>query len=173
GASGSASVQEDGKTGFGILHFGGTGSVSVTVVGPDDQPVFGADVVLSSNVFVNDGVTICGFVYGASQRARTGLDGKFQFSGVNAGPVGVMASQAFYPTLVGAQGTLLPNGPPASFQLKLVRTTAGGVAGHVSLPDGTPAGAGVQVTANGPLPDVTVETGDDGGYHFGPVLPEG
>ena len=48
------------------------------------------------------------------------------------------------------------------------------LSGTVFLPDGaTPAGAGVQVTAKGALPDVVVETDTEGRFHFGKIFPEG
>ena len=60
-----------------------------------------------------------------------------------------------------------------TFNLQMVNTIAGVLSGKVSLPDGTPAGAGVEVIANGPLPDVTVHTDARGEYHFAKIFPAG
>ena len=66
------------------------------------------------------------------------------------------------------------DGDHLSFDLKLVNTISGELSGTVFLPDGqTPAGAGVQVTAYGPLPDVMVTTNAEGRYAFAKIFPEG
>ena len=58
--------------------------------------------------------------------------------------------------------------------MQLRDTTAGVLSGTVFLPDGvTPAGRGVQVTATGALPDVVVETSDQGKFRFAKIFPEG
>ena len=93
---------------------------------------------------------------------------------MNVGPVTVTASQAFFPTQVAAHGALLRDGNHLSFTLRLVNTISGELKGVVYLPDGTtPAGAGVEVNATGPLPDVTVSTDADGRYRFAKIFPEG
>ncbi|PYX67449.1 MAG: hypothetical protein DMG78_27840, partial [Acidobacteria bacterium] len=105
---------------------------------------------------------------------QTDTSGSFQFRQVNVGKVGVTASQSFYPTQVGAQGTLAKNGATINFPLQLVNSTSGVLSGTIFLPDGvTPAGAGVQVIANGPLPNVTVGTDANGNYKFAKIFPEG
>ena len=55
-----------------------------------------------------------------------------------------------------------------------MNTISGEFSGTIFLPDGvTPAGAGVEVTANGPLPDVTVLTDASGHFRFAKIFPEG
>ncbi len=172
-ADAQASVARDGDVGTGVLRFAGSGRVQGVVVDPAGEPAFGADVTLRSRVFTNDGYSTCGLVSAESHRARTGLDGKFRFEGVSAGLVGVTATEPFHPTPVGGQGTLVAGGPALEFRLQLAETTAGELTGRVFLPDGTPAGKGVLVTANGPLPDVTVRTDEDSVYRFAKIFPAG
>ncbi|HKC13685.1 MAG TPA: carboxypeptidase-like regulatory domain-containing protein, partial [Vicinamibacteria bacterium] len=174
-ASGQASVKRDGDTGFGVLQFAGSGTVTGKVLNPDNTPSFGASVALSSRHFFNDGLTTCDLIMEVSHRVQTGPDGTFAFSGVNVGPVNASASQPFFPTTVGASSTLKADGQTLTFPpLRLVNTIAGVLSGRVFLPDGTtPIGAGVEVTASGPLPDITVSTDDQGQYHFAKILPEG
>ncbi|MBZ5508478.1 MAG: Ig-like domain-containing protein [Acidobacteriia bacterium] len=167
----SASIVADGTTGFGVLRFAGTGSVTGNVLAPDGAPVFGADIALTSNVFDQDS---CSLVQGLSQRISTDLSGNFHFSNVRVGQIGVTASQIFFPTQVGAQGAISSAGQTVNFNLKLVNTISGVLSGTVFLPDGiTPAGAGVEVTANGPLPDVTVTTDANSHFKFAKIFPEG
>ena len=55
-----------------------------------------------------------------------------------------------------------------------MNTISGVLSGTVYLPDGTTqAGAGVQVTATGPLPDVTVSTNSSGFFKFAKIFPDG
>lgn len=170
-AIGNATIASDGATGFGLLQFAGSGTVAGSVVDPNGQPVLGADVSLFSNTFNADN---CILGTGLSQRVQTDATGKFTFRNVNVGRVSVSASQAFFPGAVGAQGVLQKNGDTVSFSLKLVNSIAGVLSGRVSLPDGvTPAGSGVQVTATGPLPDVTVDTDAQGIFRFAKIFPEG
>ena len=164
-------MPRDGETGRAILRFGGAGTVSGLVKDPDGRPAFGADIEVRSIHF--DAET-CSLQNGVSHRVRTAVDGRFQFSNVNVGPVSLTVSQAFFPTKIAAGGTLLRNGDHLSFDLKLVNTISGELSGTIFLPDGqTPAGAGVQVTAYGPLPDVTVTTNAEGRYVFAKIFPEG
>lgn len=170
-AIGNATVASDGTTGFGVLQLAGSGTVTGLVVDPGGQPVLGADVSLFSNVFDADN---CILGTSLSQRVQTDTAGKFTFRNVSVGRVSVSASQAFFPGAVGAQGVLQKNGDTVAFSLKLVNTIAGVLSGTVSLPDGvTPAGSGVEVTANGPLPDVKVTTDANGFYRFAKIFPEG
>ena len=144
------------------------------VLNPDDTPSFGADVALTSTYFFNDGSNTCGLIQGVSHRASTDQSGEFRFTGVNVGAVSVTASQPFFPTQVGQSGTLGANGQQVRFDLKLVNTISGELKGTVYLPDGvTPAGAGVDVSATGPLPEVAVKTNDQGFYRFAKIFPEG
>ena len=170
-ATGFVTITQDGTTGFATLRFRGFGTVTGNVVDPSQQPVLGAVVQLSSNSY--DPV-YCTLTSGVSQSLQTDPTGKFQFTGVNIGTVGVTASQSFYPTPVGAQGTLPANGATINFPLQLTTSTSGVLSGTVFLPDGvTPAGAGVQVTVNGPLPNVSVNTDASGSYAFAKILPQG
>lgn len=166
-----ANITQDGITGFGVMQFHGMGTVTGSVVDPSNNPVLGATVQLSSNVFNPD---YCTLQESYSQSIQTDVTGKFQFNSVLLGQVGVTASQAFYPTQVGAQGALTQNGATINFPLQMVSTISGVLSGVVYLPDGvTPAGAGVQVTANGPLPNVTVNTDATGTYKFAKIFPQG
>ena len=164
-------ITQDGATGFGVMQFHGTGTVTGSVVDPSNNPVLGATVQLTSTIF--DG-NYCIPTSAVSQSLQTGITGKFDFNTVLVGPVGVTASQAFYPTQVGAQGNLPKNGSTVNFNLQMVSTISGVLSGVVYLPDGvTPAGAGVQVTANGPLPNVTVSTDATGTFTFAKIFPQG
>lgn len=173
-AIGNATIATDGTTGFGVLQLAGSGTVTGVVVDPGSQPVLGADVSLFSNVFDADN---CILGTSLSQRVQTDPAGKFTFRNVSVGKVSVSASQAFFPGAVGAQGVLQKNGDTVAFSLKLVNSIAGVLSGTVFLPgvpDGvTPAGSGIHVTANGPLPDVTVDTDANGFYRFAKIFPEG
>ncbi len=168
-AQAKANITQDGATAFGVMQFHGTGTVTGSVVDPSNNPVLGATVQLASNT-----VQYCTLQQAATQSAQTGTNGKFQFNDVLLGGVGVTASQSFYPTQVGAQGTLTTNGGTVNFNLQMVNTIAGVLSGVVYLPDGvTPAGAGVQVTANGPLPNITVTTDATGTFTFAKIFPQG
>ncbi|MHB8217454.1 MAG: carboxypeptidase regulatory-like domain-containing protein [Candidatus Sulfotelmatobacter sp.] len=166
-----ANITQDGATAFGVLQFHGAGTVTGMVVDPSNNPVLGATIQLSSNVFNPD---YCALLPAYSQSLQTSVTGKFQFNDVLVGPVGVTASQSFYPTQVGAQGNLSTNGGTVNFNLQMVSTISGVLSGVVYLPDGvTPAGAGVQVIANGPLPNVTVTTDATGTFTFAKIFPQG
>jgi len=168
-----ASVTRDGETGFGLLRFSGLGMVSGLVMDPEGHPTFGADVDMVSRHFVYDGF-FCGMVTSPSHHGRTGTDGRFRFTGVGVGPVSLSARQDFYPTPATALGNLTSGSQELSFTLQLKNTTAGVLSGTVFLPDGvTPAGRGVAVTATGGLPEVTVETNDQGQFRFARIFPEG
>jgi hypothetical protein len=175
-ALGTATITQDGSTGFATMQFKGAGTVTGTVLQPPQngqapQPALGAVVQLSSNVFDPN---MCALVRGTSQSVQTDATGTFKFTGVNVGSVGVTASQSFFPTQVGQQGNLTSNGATVNFQLQLVNTISGVLSGTVYLPDGaTPAGAGVQVTANGLLPNVSVNTDASGNYQFAKIFPDG
>jgi hypothetical protein len=169
-AQSKANITQDGTTGFGVMQFHGTGTVTGSVVDPSNMPVLGATLQLTSNVLGQ----YCTAQQAVSQSLQTDVTGKFQFNDVLVGQVGVTASQAFYPTQVGAQGSLPKNGSSVNFNLKMVTTISGVLSGVVFLPDGvTPAGAGVQVTANGPLPNVTVSTDATGTFTFAKIFPQG
>ena len=169
----TATITQDGTTGFGTLQFHGSGTVTGTVLQPlpSTQPAQGAIVQLTSNTVDQ---TNCNLSAGITQSVQTDPTGTFRFTGVNVGPVGVTASQSFFPTQVGKKGTLSSNGGTVNFGLQLVNSISGVLSGTVYLPDGTtPTGAGVQVTATGPLPDVTVSTDTNGFFKFAKIFPDG
>jgi len=169
-ADGTASIPANNATGFAILRFHGSGAVTGTVADPDGRPSFGANIALTANVFDQES---CSLTQGVAQQIQTDTSGAFNFKAIRAGAVGVTASQTFFPTQVGAQGNL-GAGQTVNFNLKLVNSISGVFSGTVFLPDGTTsAGAGVQVTANGPLPDVTVSTDANGHFQFAKIFPEG
>jgi Carboxypeptidase regulatory-like domain len=169
----NASVTRDGETGSGVLRFSGLGVVSGFVMDPDGRPAFGADVDMVSRHFLYDGF-FCGMVTSPSHHGRTGTDGRVRFTGVGVGPVSLSARQDFYPTPATAVGNLTSGSQELSFTLQLKNTTAGVLSGTVFLPDGvTPAGRGVAVTATGGLPEVVVETNDQGQFRFARIFPEG
>jgi len=175
-ARASVPISGDGLTAFGILRVETRASaISGTVVDSTGQPVFGADVELLSPAFVEEGFPSqsCGMKNVVTHRARTGLDGRFSFSGVHPGRVYVSASQAFFPTRVSKHYDLQPT-EAASVTLTLVDTISGEISGNVFEPDGiTSAGGGVEVTLNGPLPDVTVFTNALGRFAFAKIFPAG
>lgn len=173
-ATASAAVTRDGEVATATLRFAGAGVVSGTVRTPGNQLAFGADVELVSLAF---NPTTCGLSTMLSQRVRTSTLGTFRFQSVNVGQVTVTASQVFFPTRTSRHGALTDAGQEAVLDLTLndgVSTIAGELSGTVFLPDGvTPAGAGVEVTANGLLPDVVVNTDAQGRYTFAKIFPEG
>ncbi len=177
----TVTITADREPVLGIIQFRGAGSVTGVVLDPPavaggpGTPANGADVVLSSRVFLNDGQQTCDLVPGASHRMRTGPDGSFAFSGVTLGSFAVTAHSSFLSLDAGARGNLTRDGEVAGpLSLQFVDTLAGVLSGHVYLPDGvTPAGAGIEVTVVGALPDVTVKTGADSAFRFAPILAEG
>jgi len=169
-ASATANITQDGITGFATMQFKGSGTVTGSVVDPNNSPVLGAIVQLTSN-FVDSSCTLTPTI---TQSVQTDASGKFRFTQVDVGNVGVTVSQSFFPTQVGAQGTIPSNGASVNFALQLKNTTSGVLSGTIFLPDGvTPAGAGVQVTANGALPNVIVNTDGNGNFKFAKIFPEG
>ena len=167
----AVSLTRDGETAFGVLAFPGVGSVAGIVLTPDNKPALGADVYLRSKVFDEDS---CSLVGGVSHRVRTDESGRFQFSGVNLGNVSVTTTHPFFPTAAGESFTLDAPGQHKEITLRLTNTISGELAGTIFLPDGvTPAGAGVEVTAKGALPDVTVTTNTQGQYKFAKIFPQG
>ncbi len=172
-ADATVSITEDGEVAQGTLRFAGSGTVS-GVVTSSQGPVFGADVTLTSRLF--NGET-CGLGSGVSQRVRTNTLGQFRFQAVNLGQVSVTASQTFFPTPTTKSGTLTADGQEIVLDILLNEgqsTIAGELSGIVYLPDSvTPAGAGIEVTASGGLPDVVVSTDANGRYRFAKIFPEG
>jgi Big-like domain-containing protein/carboxypeptidase family protein/PA14 domain-containing protein len=175
-ATASAAVGQDGDVGTATLRFAGFGSVVGTVTTPDGLVAGGATIDLDSRVF---NAQACDLVGSRAQSMRTRVDGTFAFSGVPLGPVQVTAAaiQPFYPNAVSRQGTITQNGQEINLPLVLsagVSVISGELSGTVFLPDGvTPAGAGVELTMDGPLSGVVVTTNADGHYRFAKVFPEG
>ena len=170
-AAAAATITRDGEIAFATLQFRGIGTVRGTVYLPDGRPAHGADVALGSRRLDPD---FCDLVGGVTHRARTDTEGRFEFRNVNVGSVSVTATHPFLPTAVGSRGNLANDGDVLELDVQLVDTIAGELTGTVFLPDGeTPAGAGVFVTMNGPLPDVVVETDENGVFGFAAILPQG
>jgi hypothetical protein len=175
-ARAEVSISGDGQTGFAILRVETRpSSITGVVRNHQGEPVLGADVVLSSPVFVNDPFDfVCGLQSKVSHRARTGLDGRYRFSGVHPGAVYISASQTdFFPVPVSRQLNLTPS-EETEFDIVLKNTISGKISGLVFEPDGlTSAGPGVRVTMNGLLPDVTVVTDATGAFGFPSIFPAG
>ena len=172
-ATGTAVITRDGETGFGVIQLLGAGTVNGTVLSPPGVVVTGGEVALRSRAFVNDGQFTCGMVLQDSHRGPVRPDtSTYEFKGVAVGPVTVTARH-FVSTAVSRGGNLAKAGETLTLDLQLVDTIAGELSGLVTLPSGTPAGAGVEVTAEGPLPEVTVRTEADGRFAFAKVLPQG
>lgn len=170
--AGSVSVR-DGMTAYQTLRLAGWGTVTGTVRDATTHaPLHGADVTLRSNRFKKD-LWTCDLVAQDTHAARSDANGRFTFTGVNAGAVHVMARH----DLAGAIGSVwgqLTGGQTLDLSLEVTPTIAGELSGTVYLPDGTtPVGPDVEVTVNGPLPDVTVRTNAQGHYAFAAVLPQG
>ena len=166
-------LSQDGATAYGVLRFGGLGTVTGFVKTASGEPVVGAMVYVTANQFRNDGAWTCALVADERPEIRTGPDGRFTLSNVNAGPVSVIARQEFMTGVAYASGTLL-GGQTLDLTMQLSSNLAGRLSGAVFLPDGTtPAGANIEVTVNGPLPDVTVRTNADGQYSFPEILTQG
>lgn len=99
--------------------------------------------------------------------------GLYSIEDVNAGTYIVKASSQFYPTVVAKGGTIEP-AENETCDITLVETFGGTVRGLVTWPDGTPVGAGVEVTlGGGSLADATVRTIADGTYAFAEVFAAG
>jgi hypothetical protein len=182
-ATASATVRGSapGQHGEAALRFAGVGAVSGLVLDPPPTagvpgpPANGVEVVLASRVYVNDGEQICGLLPGVSHRARSDAEGRFSFRNVPVGSVQLTARHEFLDTTIGRQLSLTEDGQSIDgIVLQFTDTTAGVLSGVVTLPDGvTPAGAGVEVTASGALPDVTVTTNAGSLYRFAEILPPG
>ena len=170
-AQGSVTLFENSDDAVvGTLRFAGIGTVSGTATSPDG-PVHGAEVTLVSRRFDNDS---CSLVRGVSHRVRTPLSGEYRFEGVNLGTVSVSATQEWAGKSAGKGGTLVTPGQELVLDVEFQDNIAGALSGTVLLPDGlTPAGAGVEVTVQGPLPEVTVRTDGEGVYRFAEILPQG
>lgn len=172
-ATATAFIAQDGQSVSATMQFHGLGTVTGTVIDPSGNPVLGAVVQLTAN---RPNMGTCSMSNTVVQSAQTSANGKFSFSSVAVGPVGVSATQTFYPAPAGSQGVLSTNGGNVNFTLQFVNTVAGVLSGTVYLPDGVTPVPGVQVTASGPFPNtnkVSVTTNAVGLYQFAPILPEG
>ena len=173
-AQGTAQIRRDGEIGYGVIQFRGTGTVTGKVIPPEGVFATGGEVRMSSYEFENDGLFTCGLVLKETHRGPIDpVNNQFRFTNVLVGPVYVSATHPLFPT-VSASGTITSAGQILPFNLQLVDTIAGELTGTIFLPDGTtPAGAGVEVTANGPTPDVMVKTDAQGRFRFAKVFPQG
>lgn len=173
-ADAAASITKDGEIAAGTLRFRGAGVVTGVVKNAQGQAVFGADVTLQAALFNDETCSLGG---GIAQRVRTNTMGQFRFENVNLGGVSVTASQVFFPNPTSKHGVLIEHGQTLALDLTLsegASTTAGELRGTVFLPDGlTPAGAGIELTASGALPDVAVSTNSAGQFRFAKIFPEG
>lgn len=177
-ASASATITEDGGTGFGILRFKGAGTVKVMVVDQDTppQPVGASHVSLTANVFKYDPYqSLCGLAQGTLTQTTSitsGTPGEVEFRNVLLGGHSVSATNPNAPgAVVGDRGTLTFPGEVKSYRLQVVDRMAGILSGTISAADGTPAGPGVRVSVTGPVPEVTVTTNSESHYAFARVLP--
>lgn len=99
--------------------------------------------------------------------------GLYAIEDVNPGTYSVKASSGFFPTVVAKGGTVDP-AENETCDITLVDTFGGTVRGLVTWPDGSPVGAGVEVTlGGGSLADATVRTLADGTYAFAEVFAAG
>jgi uncharacterized repeat protein (TIGR01451 family) len=173
-ANASATIAREGDVVNATIRFLGAGFVTGTVRDPDGRPALGATVDLHSRAF---DAAVCDVTNSHSQSARTGASGIYQFTGVGVGSVHVTASHPFFPTPAGRGGILTQHGQQLTLDLVLANgtsTISGELSGTVFLPDGvTPAGAGVELTMNGVLPDVVVTTDVQGHFRFAEIFPEG
>jgi len=172
-AAGSAVVNSELVAAGGVIRMAGFGSVSGIVTNPNGQPAHGASVELTGLRAVVGGGT-CALSSVALGSVATDTTGRFRFEGVHVGPVAARASSVVFPRVVGTNGSVDAAGGAEELELRLVDTMGGVLSGTVWLPDAS-AGAGpdVEVTASGPIPDVTVRTDAQGHYAFAAVLPAG
>lgn len=177
-ASASATITEDGGTGFGILRFKGAGTVKVKVVDQDTppQPVGASQVSLTANAFKYDPYqSLCGLAPATLTQTTSitsGTPGEVEFKNVLLGSHRVLATNPNAPgAVVGDGGTLTFPGEVKSYVLQVVDRMAGILSGTITAADGTPAGPGVRVSVTGPIPEVTVTTNSESYYAFARVLP--
>jgi hypothetical protein len=171
-ASGKATIVSEGHLAQGVLRFEGHGRVEGLVLDDQGRPSVGAEVVVQSRRMDSASCTMRDAQI--SHRVRSDQQGRFSLSSVGIGGVSISASQAFLPTPVGATLAVTQPGEERQVTLRLINSFAGELSGLVLRPDAvTPAGAGVEVTINGPLPDITVRTNDEGRFRFAKILPAG
>jgi len=172
-ATGTAVITSETVPGFGTVQLLGSGTVTGSVSLASAQATFtGGSVSLVSRAFVNDGQFSCGMVTQESHRAQVNpATSVYEFKGVAVGAVSATGRSDL--GVATKKGNLASAGSTLTLDLEFVDTIAGELSGRVFLPSGTPAGQGVEVTVNGPLPDVTVYTDADSHFAFAPVLPQG
>ncbi len=172
-ATGTAVITREGVPGFGTVRLLGSGTVTGSVSLASSHATFtGGSVSLVSRAFVNDGQFTCGMIPQESHKAQVNpLTSRYEFRNVAVGQVSVTGRSDL--GVAANKGNLKQAGETLALDLVFVDTIAGELDGRVFLPSGTPAGAGVEVTVNGPLPDVTVSTDADSRFVFAKVLPQG
>lgn len=134
--------------------------LTIEVKRPDTTPGGGFGVLVPKRLATDTGGTGSQF-------------GLYSVEDVNPGTYSVKASSGFFPTVVAKGGTIDPAENEAC-DITLVDTFGGTVRGLVTWPDGTPVGAGIEVTlGGGSLADATVRTLADGTYSFAEVFAAG
>ncbi|HKY21469.1 MAG TPA: carboxypeptidase regulatory-like domain-containing protein, partial [Vicinamibacterales bacterium] len=167
----TTTIVREGATASGVMRFKGFGVVTGLVLDPDGLPAFGSLVTVRSSVISRE---TCRMGEDDSHSVRTDTSGRFRLTNVGLGRVGLTTAHPFFPTTAGTTVTLTSQGESIDVTLRLTNTISGELSGTVYLPDGvTPAGAGVEVTANGMLPDVVVSTNELGQFRFAKVFPQG
>lgn len=172
-ATGTAAITSETVPGSAVIQLLGSGTVRGSVSLDSTQATFtGGSVSLTSRQFVNDGLFTCGMVNQESHRGQVNpATSTYEFKGVAIGPVSVTGRADI--GVATNKGNLAQAGEVLTLDLRFVDRVAGVLSGRVFLPSGVPAGSGVEVTVNGPLPDVTVTTDASSYFEFAPVLPEG
>lgn len=114
-----------------------------------------------------------GFLQQNSINTQSLPDGTFALDDMNPGAYRVTAYNIFFPTPVSNGGTL-GNNEAGQCDLTLVNTLTGKIQGRVFQPDGTPVGAGVQVSlSSSSFPELVVPTNATGHFEFAEVVPTG
>jgi hypothetical protein len=171
-ATGTAVVNSEDIAGGGVIRVEGFGTVGGIVRNPNGTPAHGASVHVTKLRFVSGGGVCSLQQYG--EVAVTDQAGRFESDNAHVGSVSVRASSVAFPKEVHGSGSIAADSGRAEFALQLIDTTAGVLSGRVLLPDGvTGVGAGVEVTATGSMPPITITTDAQGNYAFAPILPRG
>ncbi len=135
----------DGQVANVDIIFLPEGTISGTVKNGQGVPI-GARVRLTGIGPLNNGDV--GFIIRGERNSDPAL-GTFEFPGqALAGPFGLQASSPFFPVVItheGATSRLEPNASDILLQFPAEQVTNGRLVGQVLNPDGTPAGADVDV----------------------------